>query len=101
HAHARVDIRAAAPRTSPPVRRNATGANTLTHMQTIPSLTACGGQATVTFAPFTFGTLGSDTVAVSVPADDIPGNNSLSEPLNVTSLDYSYKYPGSTASEGV
>jgi hypothetical protein len=91
----------AATLTSLPVTLNLTGANTFTNMQTIPSIAPCGGQASVTFAPFTPGTIGSNTVAVSVPADDIPGNNSLSKPLNVTSLDYSYKYPGSTASGGV
>jgi hypothetical protein len=91
----------AAPLTNLPVTLNITGNQTFTDTQNIPSLTACGGQATVTFAPFTPSGVGNDTVTVSVPVDDIPGNNSLSKPLNVTFADYSYKYPGSTASGGV
>ncbi|HEV7472436.1 MAG TPA: choice-of-anchor D domain-containing protein [Pyrinomonadaceae bacterium] len=91
----------AAPLTNLPVTLNITGTDTFTDTQIIPSLTACGGQATVTFASFAPGNLGSDTVTVSVPTDDIPGNNSQSKPLNVTSLDYSYKYPGSADSGGV
>jgi hypothetical protein len=91
----------AAPLTNLPVTLNVTGVDTFTDTQNIPSLAACGGQATVTFAPFTPGAVGSDTLTVSVPADDIPGNNSQSKPLNVTFLNYSYKYPGSTASGGV
>jgi hypothetical protein len=87
--------------TNLPVTLNITGDQTFTDTQNIPSLAACGGQATVTFAPFTPSGVGNDTVTVSVPADDIPGNNSLSKPLNVTFADYSYKYPGSTASGGV
>src|SRR5204863_1289605 len=49
--------------TNLPVTLNVTGANTFTNMQTVPSIPACGGQATVTFAPFTLGNLGSDTLA--------------------------------------
>ena len=87
--------------TNLPVTLNITGVDTFTDTQTIPSLAGCGGQAIVTFAAFTPGALGSDTVTVSVPADDVAANNSLSKPLNITPLDYSYKYPGSTASGGV
>ena len=91
----------AATQTNLPVTLNVTGADTFTDTQTIPSLASCGGQAIVTFAAFTPGALGSDTVAVSVPADDFAANNSLSKALNITALNYSYKYPGSTASGGV
>ena len=87
--------------TSLPVTLNVTGADTFTNMQTIASLASCSGQATVTFAGFTPGAVGSDTVAVSVPADDFAPNNSKSKALNITALNYSYKYPGSTASGGV
>jgi hypothetical protein len=91
----------AAALTNLPVTLNITGDQTFTDTQNIPSLAACGGQTTVTFAPFTPSGVGNDTVTVSVPADDIPGNNSQIKPLNVTFADYSYKYPGSTATGGV
>jgi hypothetical protein len=91
----------AATLTNLPVTLNITGANTFTDTQNIPSLASCGGTATVTFASFTATAVGSNTVTVSVPADDIPGNNSQSKPLNSTLADYSYKYPGSTDSGGV
>ena len=87
--------------TNLPVTLNITGANTFNDTQTVPSLAGCGGQAMVTFAPFTPGALGSNTVQVSVPADDIAANNSLSKALNITRFDYSYKYPGSIATGGV
>src|SRR5262249_55555219 len=38
---------------------------------------------------------------VSVPADNVNTNNSMTKPLNNTLLDYSYKYPGSTLNGGV
>ena len=91
----------AATQTNLPVTLNITGANTFTDTQTIASLAGCGSQTTVTFAPFTPGAVGSDTVQVSVPADDHAANNSLSKALSVTQLDYSYKHPGSTATGGV
>lgn len=91
----------AAALTNVPVTLNITGANTFTNIQNIPSLPACGGQATVTFASFTPTAVGANTVTVSVPTDDIPGNDSLSKPLNTTFSDYSYKYPGSTETGGV
>jgi hypothetical protein len=91
----------AAPLINLPVTLNITGANAFTDTQNIPSLAACGGQATVTFLPFSPSSVGSNTVTVSVPADDIPGNNSLSKPLNVMFLDYSYKYPGTADTGGV
>jgi len=87
--------------TNLPVTLNITGDQTFTDTQNIASLSACGGTAIVTFAPFTPSGVGFDTVTVSVPTDDIPGNNSQSKPLNVTFADYSYKYPGSTDTGGV
>ena len=87
--------------TNLPVTLNITGADTFTDTQTIASLAGCGGQAVVTFAPYTPSALGSDTIAVSVPADDNNTNNSQSKPLNNTQLSYTYKIPGSTASGGV
>src|SRR5262249_8520095 len=41
--------------------------------------------------------VGSDVVAVSVPADDCNANNSVSLPLAATLTEFSYKYPGTTA----
>ncbi len=83
------------------VTLNITGADTFTDTKVVPSLAACGGQAVVTFAGFTPTALGSDTVTVSVPPDDVNTNNSKSKALNITASDYSYKHPGSTATGGV
>jgi len=96
-----VSNRGAAALTNLPVTFNLTGAETFTNTQTVPSLSACGGTATVTFAPFIPAAIGSDTVTISVPADDIAGNNSKSKPLDETFNLYSYKHPGTTASGGV
>jgi hypothetical protein len=87
--------------TNLPVTLNITGNHTFTDTQMIASLPACGGQALVTFASFAPPGVGIDTVTVSVPNDDIPGNNSQSKPLSVTFADYSYKYPGTAESGGV
>lgn len=87
--------------TNLPVALSVTGADTFSDNQTIASLAPCNGQAMVSFAPFTPNTLGSDSVQVSVPADDVGTNNVLTKPLAITQLSYSYKYPGSTATGGV
>jgi hypothetical protein len=85
-----------------PVTLNITGADTFTNLQTVAGpLAACGGSALVTFSAFTPSAIGSDTVAVSVPADDAPANSSKSKALNETFNLYSYKHPGSTATGGV
>ena len=86
--------------TNLPVTLNVTGVDTFTDTQVISSLPGCGGQTVVTFAPFTPGAAGGDTLEVSIPADDASANNNLSKPLSVTSFDYSYKRPGSTPSGG-
>jgi N-acetylneuraminic acid mutarotase len=83
-----------------PVMLNITGAESFTDQQIIPSLGACGGRATVTFTGFTPTVIGSDVVQVSVPNDDVPGNNSKSKPLSVTATSYSYKYAGTATSGG-
>ena len=82
-----------------PVTLNVTGASTFTNTQIIPSL-AGGAQTIVSFAAFTPTAVGSCNVQVSL-SDADASNNSLSNSLNVTSLDYSYKYPGSSATGGV
>ena len=84
-----------------PVTFNLTGAETFTNTQNVALLPACGGQAIVTFAPFTPSVIGSDLVRVSVPADDVASNNSKTRNLNETFNLYSYKYPGTTANGGV
>ena len=84
-----------------PVTFNLTGAEIFSNTQNVATLAACGGTTTVTFAPFTPSAIGSDTVTVSVPADDNNANNSGSKPLNETFNLYSYKHPGTTASGGV
>ncbi len=84
-----------------PVTLNLAGAETFTNTQNVPFLAACGGQTTVTFAPFTLSAIGSDTVRVSVPSDDLVSNNSKIRPLNSTFNLYSYKHAGTTANGGV
>jgi uncharacterized repeat protein (TIGR02543 family) len=87
--------------TNLPVTLTITGVDNVMDTQTIASLAPCGGQAVVTFTAYTPSALGSDTVTVTIPADDLNTNNSLSHPLNNTQLNYSYKYPGTTATGGV
>jgi hypothetical protein len=88
-------------RSNVPVTLTISGSETFTDTQIVPSLAACGGQATVAFAPFAPGVLGTDTVTVSVPADDIAANDARSRTLQVTANRASYKYPGTTSSGGV
>lgn len=68
---------------------NVTGANTFTDTQTIPSL-APGASTTVTFAAYTPTTQGNNVVSVSIPADDNPFNNQLSETQQVNATTFSY-----------
>ena len=53
--------------TNVPVTLNVSGADTFMNVQNIASLPGCGGQATITFAGFTPGSVGTDTLTVSVP----------------------------------
>ncbi len=87
--------------TNLPVTLTVSGAESFTDTQTIASLASCGGQTTVTFAPFTPSLQGNDVATVTVPADDVPANNSNSKPFTVGIPNFSYKYPGSTAGGGV
>jgi len=89
------------PLTNLSVTLNVTGSDTFTDTQIIPSLGSCGASTVVTFAPFTPSRGGSDTITVSLPADDVLVNNSKSQPLNITANSYTYKIPGSVASGGV
>ncbi len=84
-----------------PVTFNLTGGETFTNVQNVAFLSACGGQAIVTFAPFTPTTIGTDTVRISVPPDDVALNNSKTKSLTETFNLYSYKHSGTTANGGV
>lgn len=57
-----------------PVTLTISGANSFTDVQTIPSL-ASGASATISFAAFTPVSIGSNTINVSIPADDDNSNN--------------------------
>jgi hypothetical protein len=83
-----------------PVTLTISGAESFSDTKVVASLAPCGGAATVTFAPFTPATLGSDTLTVSVPPDDVSGNNGKSKPMDETLHLFSYKYPGTTADGG-
>jgi hypothetical protein len=97
-----VTNRGANPKSNTLVTLNVTGATPFTDSQNIAAtLAACGGRATVSFAPLAASTLGSDTLTVTVPPDDTVSNNSKSVPLNITAPQYSFKYPGTVASGGL
>ena len=98
---ARVSNKGSGTITNLAVTLTVSGANAFTDTQIIPSLAACGGAATVTFAPFTATALGNNTVTVSVPNDDATVNNSLSKPMQVSVPYYSYKHLGTAATGGV
>ncbi|MBD2768984.1 T9SS type A sorting domain-containing protein [Hymenobacter sp. BT664] len=61
--------------TNLPVTLNVTGATTFANTQIVASL-APGASTLVTFAAFTPGTTGTNTLTVTVPADGITANNS-------------------------
>jgi hypothetical protein len=71
------------------VTLNVTGANTFNNTQTVASL-APGASTTVTFAPYVPTAAGTNTVTVSLPADDNTGNNTASVTQVVNASDYSY-----------
>ena len=84
-----------------PVTLSVTGAESFTDTQYTSSLAACGGQALVSFAPFTSSALGSDSVRVFVPDDANTRNDSSTRLLAVTANQYSYKQAGSAATGGI
>ncbi len=88
-------------RTNLSVTLTITGADTFTNTQVIPTLAGNGTRVVVTFAGFTPSKVGTDTITVSITADDVSANNTLSRPLKVTPNSYTYKTPGSVASGGV
>lgn len=73
------------------VTLNVTGANPFTNVQTIASLPS-GSSTTVTFAAMATGNLGTNTIAVSVPADDDNTNNTKTLTNQVTAATYSTAY---------
>jgi len=79
-----------------PVTLNVTGANPFTDTVMVPFLASCTGQTTVSFAPFSPASLGTDSVTVSIPADSNPTNNAKTVAQIVTLNRYSYAYPGSS-----
>ena len=83
-----------------PVTLTVSGGDSFSDTQIVDSIAPCG-QATVSFLGFTAGALGSDTLTVSVPGDDVAANNSKSVQLDVTAPRYSFKYPGTTLTNGI
>lgn len=81
------------------VTLNITGTNTFTDVQTIPSL-ASQASVDVSFAAFTPANIGANTIVVSVPADNVNTNNSVTVSQTITNNSYSYAY-GTTPSGGV
>lgn len=66
-----------------------TGANTFSNVQNIPLLTP-GDSTFVTFSSFSPTNTGSNTVTVTIPADDNLMNNTVIKNLETTSNAYSY-----------
>lgn len=79
------------------VTLNVTGANTFTNVQTITSLPS-GAATTVTFAAMNTANIGSNTITVSVPADDDNSNNTKTLTNQVTATTYSTAYDTVTTS---
>ena len=96
-----VTNKGAAPSSNVPVTLNVSGADTFSDLKMTPALAACSGQGVITFAGFTPAAIGTDTLTVSVPGDDVASNNTKSQPLLITGNSYSYKIPGTTAAGGV
>jgi hypothetical protein len=67
------------------------GANTFNDVQNIASL-APGSSITVSFAAFNPVNTGTNSISVSVPADDFTADNSMSVRQIITNSTYSYAY---------
>ena len=78
-------------KTNIPVTLSVTGANTFTDVQTIASL-APGANTTVSFLSFSPTVVGTNSVNVSIPADDFATNNSLTVSQTVSGNAYTYAY---------
>lgn len=68
-----------------------TGANPYTTTATIPAL-GVGQSAVISFTGYTTSAIGTSTIQVDLPADDIAGNNTLSVTQDATKDINSYKY---------
>jgi hypothetical protein len=77
------------------VSLNVTGANTYTNSQSVASL-AAGATTVVTFVGFNPIIVGSNTVTVSVPSDDVNTNNSIAVTQTITSNTISTAYSATT-----
>jgi hypothetical protein len=76
------------------------GSNTLTATQPITSL-AVGATAVVTFQNISLTNVGTNTVTVSVPADDNSTNNSASQAMATSATRISLETPGAASGNGV
>ncbi|MBF9142860.1 fibronectin type III domain-containing protein [Hymenobacter properus] len=88
-----VSNQGATAQTNLPVTLTVTGANPFTNTQTVASL-AAGASTTVSFVSFTPTVAGTNTLAVTVPADDDNTNNSRNVAQEVNATTYSYAAPG-------
>ena len=75
------------------VTLNITGANTLTLTQTVTSL-AVGATNVVSFANISLANAGANTVTVTVPNDDVNGNNSVAQAMTTSPTKFSFIAPG-------
>lgn len=82
-----------------PVTLNITGANPFSDTQ-LQDLAACG-QATVSFEASPSAILGNQTATVTVPADDVPANNTRSAGQRITENQLSYKYVDRSSDAGI
>jgi hypothetical protein len=81
------------------VTLNVTGANTSTTSVTVPSI-ASGVAGFITFSPYTSNTVGTNTVTVSVPADDVTSNDSKTAQQEIATNQINY-HIGTTASGSI
>jgi len=87
---ARVSNAGANAQTNLPVTLTVSGATTYTNTQTVATL-AAGASTLVTFPGYAVtGTTGTNTITVSVPADDATGNDSKTYSQLITANDQSY-----------
>ncbi|SDY48836.1 T9SS type A sorting domain-containing protein [Hymenobacter psychrophilus] len=85
--------------TNIPVTLTVSGPNTFTNVQTVASLTT-GQSATVTFAAYPLTSTGTNTLRVTVPADEVNTNNALVASQNVNTNRLSYIDPNVAFSAG-
>ncbi len=83
------------------VALNITGANSFSDTKLTPTLSACGGQAVITFNPFSPTNSGTDIVTASIVSDDYGADNSRNRQQVVDISDFTYKYLGTTPAGGV